>query len=275
MDYRQVYSHPMLKKTLPMTALLLSGCSLLGSQAPPSKASATPSAPVPSPSPSGPQAVWVLSPIGLNLRDSPDRAGKVLASIPQGTQLTASAFNPTDPGWYKVDYQGTSGWIAAKQLVSTHAQLPYGSLGAGYYFLYPATWTVTDRAADVQVDSPTAAGTSAPSAAPSGAALLPPVGARLFIHEASDLASLNNVPTTPGSIQAQDQIEVYGITTIERRYTLAGGGYEADVKLEMDKTHSVLMTFRSPDAKDFDTFNEILWSFGVSLAAGPSPSPTH
>jgi hypothetical protein len=266
----------MLKRLLPLAALLLPGCALSGGgQAPSASPAPTHSAAVSSPSPAGPQAVWVLSPIGLNLRETPEKTGKVLASIPQGTQLTASAFNPGDPGWYRVDYQGTTGWIAAKQLVSTHAQLPYGSLGAGYYFLYPATWVVTDRAADVQVDSPAAAGTSAPSAAPSGAPPAAPVGARLYIHEAADLAALNNVPTTPGSIQAQDQIEVYGITTIERRYTLAGGGYEADVKLQLDKTHSVLMTFRTPDAKDLAIFDEILWSFGVSLASSPSPSPSH
>src|SRR5437870_11939350 len=86
-------------------AVLLAACSLPG-QGGGTAPSASPRAASPSPSPSSfLQAIWVLSPIGLNLREGPDRTAKFLATVLQGTQLTATAFSPGDPGWHQVQYQ--------------------------------------------------------------------------------------------------------------------------------------------------------------------------
>lgn len=45
----------------------------------------------------------------LNLRDSPDLGGNVLAQMWQGEYI-AVLDGPTSDGWYQVDYQGTVGW---------------------------------------------------------------------------------------------------------------------------------------------------------------------
>ncbi|HEV3231325.1 MAG TPA: SH3 domain-containing protein [Candidatus Dormibacteraeota bacterium] len=250
------------------TVAMVAGCALPGQKA--GVPAPSPSVVAPSPSPSAfLRAVWVLSPIGVNLREGPDRTAKVLNSVPQGTQVTATGFSPGDPGWYQVTFNGQAGWIAAKGLTSVHPQLAYASSGAGYYLLYPSGWQVTDRGADVEIVG--AGGSQAP--APGASAAIPaPTGPRVYIHEGKDVDSVGNTPTSAGSVLSRDQVEVYGITTLEAVYSLTGGGVEADVRLKLDGTHAVLINFRSNAQADLATFTELLESFGVSLAQ-PSPSP--
>src|SRR5258708_12801036 len=96
-----------------VTLLAIAGCSL--GQTPPS-ATTSPSATTVSPSPSsGPLllGLWVLSPIGVKLRDQPSTSGNQVATIPQGAKLTATAKQGADPVWYQVTYNTTPGWIAA------------------------------------------------------------------------------------------------------------------------------------------------------------------
>src|SRR5207245_2755694 len=138
-------------------------------------------------------------------------------------------------GWYLVEYQGVKGWIAAAvpdstpptPLVTTHPQLSYSSTAAGYFFLYPASWTVIDKGADAEADAPAPGtqggpplGSPGPSPTPSGAATGPLTAARLTVHEAKDVDSLGPLPTRPGALLATTQVEVYGITTVERTYSL-------------------------------------------------------
>ncbi|MHB8509409.1 MAG: SH3 domain-containing protein [Candidatus Dormibacteria bacterium] len=271
-----------MKRSAVLLSLLLSGCAVPGL----GKSTATPPAasPVatvsPSPTAQGPLAIWVLSPLGLNLRAEPTPQGKILASVPQGTQLTSVQFAPGDPGWYQVTYQGTQGWVAGKGFTSTHPQLSYASAAAGYYFLYPAEWQAIDRGADAEIDSPTMARSTSPqpqgsttaSNQPPAAAL--PLGPLLLVHEAASTEVLENTPLTQGSLLTSAQREVYGITTLQRSYSLNGGGFESDVRVQMDATHAVLITFRSPLQNDLaTTFADALDSFGVSLVA-PAPSPS-
>ena len=263
----------MKRALLPLT-LLLSGCSLFQQAAAPVASPSAAVSPSPSPSPLV-RAVWVLSPLGLNLRDNPDASAKILASIPQGTQVTATDFRAGTPGWYHVAYQGTTGWIAAKALTSVHPQLAYASAAAGYYLLYPSSWQLTDRVPDIEIDGPGVTpvlpqpGTPAPS--PTSTAV---AGPQLLVHEAKDVNSLGNTPTTPGSLLATDSIEVYGITVVQRTYTLTGNaGLESDVKLKLSADKAVLITFRGKGQSDLDSFTEILESFGVSLPPTATPSP--
>src|SRR5258708_30380355 len=162
-----------------VTLLAIAGCSL--GQTPPS-ATTSPSATTVSPSPSsGPLllGLWVLSPIGVKRRDQPSTSGNQVATIPQGAKLTATAKQGADPVWYQVTYNTTPGWIAGSlpgskprlDLVSFHPQLSFSSSGNDYYFLYPATWSVADRGADVEVDAPgleaSPAGVASPAASAS------------------------------------------------------------------------------------------------------------
>jgi hypothetical protein len=276
------YIEVALRRTLPVvTVLAIAGCSI-GQQA--STPTPSPSAALISPQASGPLllGLWVLSPIGLKLRDLPNTAGKELATIPQGTKLTATAKQGTDPPWYQVDYTGTKGWIAGKlpksnppiDLVSVHPQLSFSN-GSGYYFLYPAAWMVTDKGIDVEVDAPvpgTAGGTTPPPPAINGT---PPPGVgptRLVLHQAADISQLGNIPTSPGSNLDTAQVEVGGITTIEHTYQVSGG-FEADIKLKWATGKALLISFHAATQAELSTFNEILESFGFSSSPSPGPSP--
>ena len=224
----------------------------------------------------------MLSPIGLKLRDQPSTSGKELATIPQGTKLTATGQKLGDPPWYQVSYNATTGWVAAKipqsnpaiDLVSIHPLLSFSSTGNGYYFLYPASWMVSDKGADVEVDGPApgtdtspAPGATAPTPQP-GAAAVP----RLIIHQAADLGQLPGTPTTPGAGIDSSQVDVGGFTSIQRTYQVNSGGYEADIKVKWAAGKALLITFRTPAQKDLDTtFHEIVESFGFSIPPSPAP----
>jgi len=270
-----------LRRILPVLILLATaGCSIGQQSAAPT---VSPSAATPSPSASGPfsLALWVLSPIGLKLRDQPSTTGKELATIPQGTKLTATEQKAGDPAWYQVTYNTTKGWIASKipqssppiDLVSIHPLLSFSSTGNGYYFLYPGSWMVSDKGADVEVDGPAPGADASP--APGAAAATPLPGApavpKLIIHQAADLTALPATPTTPGSNIDTTQVDIGGFTVLQRTYQVNGGGIEADIKVKWATGKALLITFRAPTQKDLDAFHEIVESFGFSIPPSPAP----
>jgi hypothetical protein len=269
-----------LKLGLPaLAAVLLAACSGTSS----STTYSGPSTPPTSPSASASllRAIWVLSPVGLSLRGNSSLTAQLVAHVPQGTQLTATEFRPGSPGWYHVTYNGTAGWVADRDthsvpiqtLVTARAQLAYANPAAGYYFLYPAAWGVSERGADVELDSPLPNGQS-PQPQASGAAPLQGITpTRLIVHVAADVNSLGQVPTSPGSNIDTLDFEVGGITSVKRTFTLGGGGYEGDVKVGFAPGHAVLITLRSGTQQDLDIFTEVLSSFGFSIRAGGTPRP--
>lgn len=273
------YMNANLKLGLPaLAAVLLVACSGTSSS---TNSGATAAATSPTASASLLRAIWVLSPVGLSLRDNPSTTGQVLAHLPQGTQLTATEFRAGSPGWYHVTYNGSQGWVADKDtrsipiqaLVTSRAQLAYANPAAGYYFLYPATWGVSERGSDVELDSPLPNGQS-PEPQASGAAPVQGITpTRLIVHVAADVGSLGQVPTTSGSIIDTLDFEVGGITSVKRTFTLSGGGYEGDVRVGFAPAHAVLITLRSGAQQDLDIFTEVLSSFGFSIRAGGTPSP--
>ena len=247
-----------------------------------------PSAPATSPSPSGAliRALWILSPVGLSLRDAPAATGKALVTIPQGSQVTATEFKPGSPGWYHVTYYGSAGWLADRDvrsippqaLVTARAQLAYSNPQASYYFLYPATWGVQENGQDVAVSGPPPPGATSTNATPTAPPSIPPLQAgsppRLTVHFAASVDQLGTVPTTPGATIDTSDFEVGGFTAVKRTFTLANVGYEADIKVRYSADHAVLVTLRSTDKADFDIFVEVLESFGFSLAPSPAASPS-
>src|SRR5258708_7098134 len=246
-----------MRRAFPLIPLLLiAGCSF--GQTPPS-AAVSPSAVAVSPSPSnGPLllGLWVLSPIGVKLRDQPSTSGSQVATIPQGAKLTATAKQGADPVWYKVTYNATPGWIAASlpgskprlDLVSVHPQLSFSSSGNDYYFLYPATGAVADRGADVEVDAPALGAspnaTVTPTASASSQAGAAPD--HLLLHLAAGIDKLGTTPTSPGSNLDSTQMEIGGFTVIEHVYQLNSGGFEADVKIRWTSGKALLITFPTP-----------------------------
>jgi hypothetical protein len=263
-----------------LAAGLLAACSLPSS----TTSYSGPTPPAASASPSGPllRAIWILSPVGLSLRDTPAGTGQVLAHVAQGIQLTATEFHAGNPGWYRVTYNGTAGWVADRDirshppqaLVTARAQLAYSNPGGGYYFLYPATWTAGEKDSDVEMDSPPPSGAASPQVGPSGASPTPGLAqTRLIVHAAANVSSLGAVPTTSGSILDTTDFEVGGITAVKRTFQLNGGGYEGDAKVAIAPGHAVLITLRGASPQDLDLFTEIISSFGFSITAGATPSP--
>lgn len=272
-----------MRRALPLIPLLMiAGCSF--GQTPPTAAT-SPSAAAVSPSPSnGPLllGLWVLSPIGVKLRDQPSTSGAQVATIPQGAKLTATTRQGADPVWYKVTYNATPGWIAGSlpgskprlDLVSIHPQLSFSSSGNDYYFLYPATWSVADRGADVEVDALTLGVSPNATATPTSSTSSPATATpdRLLLHLAAGIDKLGTIPTTPGSNLDSTQIEIGGFTVIEHVYQLNGGGFEADVKVSWTSGKALLISFHSATQSGLDTFHEMLESFGFSAPASPAPA---
>ncbi|MGI8609074.1 MAG: SH3 domain-containing protein [Candidatus Dormibacteria bacterium] len=273
---------PRLPPGLPaLAALVLVACSSNGN----STTFTGPAAPTAAPSASAGfiRAIWVLSPVGLSLRDNADSAAKPLTTVPQGTQLTATEFRAGTPGWYHVSYNGVTGWVADKDihssppqaLVTARAQLAYSNPGAGYYFLYPSTWSVNERGSDVGLDAPPPDGSGTPQPQVSGQAPLAGVTPdKLVIHVAPAIDQLGPEPTTSGAGLDTADFEVGGVTAVKRTFSLSGGGYEGDVKVRYTPDHAVLITMRTAVVKNLEIFTEVLESFGFSLKAAASPSPS-
>ena len=199
--------------------------------------------------------------------------------------MTATEFKGGSPGWYHVTYNGVVGWLADKDtksippqaLVTARAQLAYSNAAGSYYFLYPATWSVQESGKDVELNGPPPSG-AAPTTAtapasnpPLQAGVTPP---KLTVHFAPTVDQLATVPTTAGSNSDTSDFEVGGFTAVKRTFTLANGGYEADIKVKYSADHAVLVTLRSPAQSDFDIFVEVLEGFGFSLAPSPAASPS-
>jgi hypothetical protein len=53
----------------------------------------------------------VIAPDGVNLRDAPDVTFNAIGFLPFGTTVNLAARSPYSP-WVRVDYNGTTGWLA-------------------------------------------------------------------------------------------------------------------------------------------------------------------
>lgn len=90
------------------------------------------------------KTVYVTADNGLNMREQPDKNAKVLAVIPFGTKLDVLE---EQDGWYKVEYNGKTGWVA-KDFVSetkpedlkTYTGTGFSADNPKFSVKYPADW---------------------------------------------------------------------------------------------------------------------------------------
>ena len=197
----------------------------------------------------GSGSVWVLSPVGLNLRSAPDPNSTRLATLAQGVSLTVSQKQAVGADtWLHVTTQGgTEGWVLDRtDLVIHRAVSQHVEQSSGYSILFPAEW------------SP-ASGNPATFTGPSG-----PTGGSMLIQTADDKSKLAATPTTPGKeLRQESPIEVYGQTTFLTIYKADAGGFEYAVKMQFPKTKvAYLFVFRQPDGSNPDTtlFKQLLGS---------------
>ncbi len=81
--------------------------------------------------------VYVNAEGGLNLRDTPAATGKLLVTIPNGTKLIVLE---EKDGWYKVDYNGQTGWVS-KEYTTDKSALEYANTEYGFKLTFPNSWT--------------------------------------------------------------------------------------------------------------------------------------
>jgi len=195
-------------------------------------------------------AVWVISPVGLNMHSAADINSDRVATLAQSVRLDISEkrTNGSDT-WLHVKSEGgnAEGWVLDRPDLVIHRSVSlHVEQGSGYSILFPAEWSpVTGNPA-------TFTGPSSPD------------GGSMLIQTSDDLTKLMPNPISPGhELRQESPIEVYGRTTYITLYKLDAGGYEYDVKLQFPKSKvAYLFDFKQPGNGNADTslFKQLLAS---------------
>lgn len=70
--------------------------------------------------PAAPSSATMAATANLNMRTGPGTGYQIIRVIPKGAQVSTSA---SENGWFKVTYQGSTGWASGAYLVSLQAQV--------------------------------------------------------------------------------------------------------------------------------------------------------
>ena len=199
---------------------------------------------------SGPaSAVWVVSPVGLNIHSSPDVNSTRIATVAQGVRLDISEKSAVGADtWLHVKSEGgnAEGWVLDRPDLVIHRQVSQHVEGSGWSILFPSEWS------PVSGNPATFTGSSGPT------------GGSMLIQTADDPAKLMPTPISPGhELRQESPIEVYGRTTYLTVFKSDAGGFEFDVKTQFPKTKiAYLFNFKQPTGTDADTslFKQLLAS---------------
>lgn len=98
--------------------------------------------------------IWIDADGGLNMRSEPSTKSEILKIIPDDTELVALELSDD---WYKVDYDGKTGWVH-KDYVRTYNEnqetgitdgwKTYKSTSYAYSVQYPKDWVLLDYGAN-------------------------------------------------------------------------------------------------------------------------------
>ena len=195
-------------------------------------------------------AVWVISPVGLNMRAAPDLNADRITTLAQSVRLDISEKRMVGSDtWLHGKSEGgnAEGWVLDRPDLVIHRSVSlHVEQSSGYSILFPSEWSpVTGNPA-------TFTGPSSPD------------GGSMLIQTADDPAKLMPNPISPGhELRQESPIEVYGRTTYITLYKLDAGGYEYDVKLQFPKSKvAYLFDFKQPGNGNADTslFKQLLTS---------------
>ena len=204
----------------------------------------------PTPSPL-PASVWVLTPLGLNLRSSPGTSAQVLATLAQGAQLQVSGEVPagsSGTAWLHVTLtsQGLAGYVVDDPtLVTSEPMSLHVEAASGYSNLFPSSWSLQEGNPAVMTAPPSE-----------------PLGPTLQIQTAASTSQLMKVPTGPAQeIRQESPVLVWGKTTYLTVYHLTSGNYEFAVQVQFTSL-AMLFVYQQPDRAGSDTtlFKQILGS---------------
>ncbi len=200
----------------------------------------------PTPLPSAEAAtVWVLTPVGLNLRAAPTATSDRLAILARGAQLDVlGSQSAGGQAWLHVrghNGGGIDGWVLDDPALVIHraVNLHFDSVN-GWSMLFPADWQLT---------------TGTPTAFGSG-------GQLLQVWWAADVKTLPTPPASPGKeVRDEGPVDVYGRTTFLTVYRLDAGGFEYDdtFKVSDNPARAFEFRFRDPGAAgDTSLFKQLL-----------------
>jgi hypothetical protein len=166
-------------------------------------------------------SVWVLSPLGVNVRAGPDKQSERVTGIAQGARLDISETRKVGADtWLHVRSQSgqVEGWVLDDPTIVTHRAMNQHIEESGYSNLFPAEWTLSS-------------GNPALMSAPAG----DPEGGALLIQIADQDSKLPNLPLNPGKEIDNQFVELYGKTVPVRFYRLDAGGYEFALRAQCKK----------------------------------------
>jgi len=233
-------------------ALLLAGCLSPGSSHPAPAASTprTSGGATPSAAPTLQSAsVWVLNPVGVNIRAQPDTAAQRVTTLTQGAKLDVQEQRQVAGAtWLHVKSASgqIDGWVLDRADLVIHFDVSQHFEGAGWSILFPTAWTL-------QTGNPTT------FTAPASDTL----GSSLLVQMAASTDKLLATPTAAGQeVRQESPIEVYGKTTYLTVYKLASGAWEFAVKVQYDAQRSFLFDYKQSARPDADTslFKQLLTS---------------
>jgi hypothetical protein len=191
-------------------------------------------------------SVWVLTPVGLNMRAQPDATSDRLATVRQGLQLDVLDHQAGAQTWLKVrghDSGTVVGWVLDSPDLLIHRSVAlHFDPNQGWSTLFPTDWTLSTSGSQT-----TFTGSGQLMSAISGNAV----------------ANLPNTPLSAGhEVRQESPIEIYGKTTYITVYQLDAGGFEYDSSAAFGAQKALLFSFRDTSARTSDTalFKQLLAS---------------
>jgi hypothetical protein len=202
-------------------------------------------------------AVWVLTPLGVNVRSGPDVNATRLTTVAQAARLDISESRKVGAdNWLHVKSQSgqVEGWVIdrpdllIRREISQHVEQ-----GGVYSNLFPAEWQLSS-------------GNPATMTAPQGEDR----DAVLMIALSPDTPQLPATPTQGAQeLRQEGPLELYGKSVFVTIYKLNGGGYEFAIKTKC-KVAAYLIDYRQSDRNQPDT---ALFKSLVSSVIAPDCAP--
>jgi hypothetical protein len=180
-------------------------------------------------------AIWILWPLGVNVHQSPGTTAPVAGTAEQSAELNVEGSRRLGAQrWLQVsasDQSGLKGWVLDDPGLVIHqaVSLEINSEQA-WSMVFPSAWTVT------------------PASNPTGATTLSGDGATMTV----DVEAPTPKTSPPGALLQDQQIEVYGKTTVLATYRLADGGYEFVTGVKWDAQRYFTISYREPAAAQPD-----------------------
>ena len=181
-------------------------------------------------------AVWILWPLGVNVHQSPATTAPVAGTADQTTELNVAASRTVGAQtWLQVeaaDQSGLKGWVLDDPGLVIHQAVSLQiDSEQSWSMVFPSGWTVN------------------PASDPTGTTTLTGGGITMTV----DVETPTPKFTAPGAFLHDQQIEVYGKTTVLSTYRLADGSYQLVTRLKWDATRYFTVTYKEPAAPQPDS----------------------